>query len=382
VRVEPNPRVQIAGTGSYVPSRVVDNRTLEGLVHGYDEAKSGPFAEWVDQVTHIHERRYAEPGSRSSDLAIPAARRALEAAGVEPKDLSLIVYASFTMSHMIPGDHCLLAEALGAHACPTFNLMAACAGSLYGLGMAYGMVASGAMRHVLVVGAETITPVVNFHDPLTALLFGDGAGAAVVSRDDAAPAGTGMLPPHLSFEYSADTIRVENSNNPHGVRCFPAQPENPGVRLVEQSLIEMAGGPRVLRGAVNHMAECTVRVLGYEPRALRDGDPALAETLRSAWLVPHQANGRIIDGLVERLGVPPERTVKTIYRYGNLSAASNLVALDHAVRQGNMERVLDADGKVLEVRTVPTTIQPRDLVLMPSIGGGYLMGCIGFRHRG
>jgi 3-oxoacyl-[acyl-carrier-protein] synthase-3 len=244
------------------------------------------------------------------------------------------------------------------------------------------MVASGTMRHVLVVGAETISPVLNFHDPLTSIIFGDGAGAALVSRDDRAPAGTGMLPPHLSFEYSADTIKIENSNNPHDLRCFPPNPDKPGVRLVEQALIEMAGGPRVLRGAVNHMAECTVRVLGYEPRALRDGDAGLRETLRSAWIVPHQANGRIIDGLTERLDVPPARTVKTIYRYGNLSAASNLVALDHAIRHGNMERVLDPTGKVLDVRVVPDRIAPGDLVLMPSIGGGYLMGCIGFRYRG
>jgi 3-oxoacyl-[acyl-carrier-protein] synthase-3 len=362
--------------------RVVDNHALERLVHGYDVEKSGPFATWVDQVTHVHERRYAKPGARSSDLAIVAARQALETAGVEAKDLDLIVYASFTLSQLIPGDHCLVAEALGAKSCPTFNLMAACAGSLYGLGLAYGMVASGTMRHVLVLGAETISPVLNFHDPLTAIIFGDGAGAAVVSRDDRAPAGTGMLPPHLSFEFSASTIRIENSNNPHELRCFPPQPDRPGVRIVEQALIEMAGGPRVLRGAIQNMAACTARVLGYDEKALHDGDPALRETLRSARLIPHQANGRIIDGLVERLDVPHERTVKTIYRYGNISAASNLVALDFGIREGNMERVLDEDGTVKEVRTVPDRIRPGELVLMPSIGGGYLMGCIGFRHRG
>jgi 3-oxoacyl-[acyl-carrier-protein] synthase-3 len=382
VRAQPNPRVQVTGTGACLAERVIDNRTLERLVHGYDAEHSGPFPQWVDQVTHIHERRYVEPGARSSDLGLVAAKQALETAGIEGKDLSLIVYASFTSSHLIPGDHCLLAQALGATSCPTFNLVAACAGSLYGLGLAYGMVASGAMRHVLVVGAETISPVLNFHDPLTAIIFGDGAGAAVVSRDDSAPEGTGMLPPHLSFEYSPSTIRVENSNNPHDLRCFPPLPDKPGVRLVEQALIEMAGGPRVLRGAVNHMAECTARVLGYDDRAIRDGDPGLAQTLKSARLVPHQANGRIVDGLVDKLGVPPERTVRTIYLYGNLSAASNLVALDYGIRHGNMERTLDADGNVVDVHTVPERIQPGDLVLLPSIGGGYLMGCIGFRHRG
>jgi 3-oxoacyl-[acyl-carrier-protein] synthase-3 len=380
LRAAINPNVQVTGTGSAVGERVLSNDEFAPLVHGYDAAKSGPFGAWVDQVTHIHERPLIREGQRSSDLALIAARKALEAAGIGPSDLGLIVYASFTMSQTVPGDHCLLARDLGASSCPAFNLMGACAGAIFGLATAYGLVASGVYRHVLVVGAETISPVVNYHDPLTAILFGDGAGAAVVSRVDRPEPGTGMLPPHLSFEYSPNAIRVPNSNNPHDdLRCFAPPSDRPGRGLVERSLIEMNGGPSVLKNAIHHMAQCTVRTLGYEIADLKAGEPTLRALLDRARLVPHQANGRIVDGLTDRLAMPPSRVLRTVYRYANMSAASNLVALDHGVRRGNMDRVLDADGRVLSVRTTPEDrIQKGDLVLLPSIGGGYLMGCVGY----
>src|SRR5213075_194458 len=162
------------------------------------------------------------------------------------------------------------------------------------------------------------------------------------------------------------------------LRCFSATKDRPSHPLVERSLIEMNGGPSVLRGAVNNMAECTVRTIGYELADLKAKDPGLRATLDKARLIPHQANGRILDGLAEKLGMSPDRVTRTIYRYGNMSAASNLVALDHAIRVGNMERVLDADEKVVEVKTTSDRIRPGELVLMPSIGGGYLMGSFGF----
>ncbi len=380
MRAAINPHVQVTGTGSCLGSRVIDNHELEGMIHGYDASKSGPFAPWVDQVTHIHERRYVEGATRNSDLALAASRKALEAARLDPQDVDLVVYASFTLSDMIPGDYCVLPERLGIKGCATFNLMGACAGSVYGLGLAYGMVASGTMRHVLVVGSETISPVVNYHDPLTAILFGDGAGAAVVSRVDHPENGGGMLAPVLSYEYSESTIRLGNSNNPHGMRSYPAAADKPSHPLVERALIEMAGGPSVLRGAVNHMTNLTVRALGYEASDLKGENPDLRRTLDAARLVPHQANGRIVDALTERLGMHPSRVIRTIYRYGNMSAASNLAALDFGVRHGNLDRVFDAEGRVLEVRETPDRIEKGDMVLLPSIGGGYVMGCVGFRH--
>lgn len=377
MRVPFDPRVQLTGTGSCVGERVVTNDDLEPMVKGYDAARSGPFGAWVDQVTQIHERPFCHPETRTVDMALVAARRALDMAGVAPADLGMIVYASFTPSRMIPGDHCLLAMQLGAARTPSFNLMGACAGSVQGLGLAYGMVASGAMRHVLVVGAEKIHPMLNWHDPLTAILFADGAGAAVVSRVDGAPAGTGMLPPHLGFEWSETAIQLGNSNNPHDLRCFPPTADKPSHPLVERSLIVMTAGPSVLRNAVNNMAECACRTLGYELADLKAGEPSLRAVLDDAWLVPHQANGRIVEGLADKLSM--QRVVRTVHKYGNMSAASNLVALDHAVRVGNVARDLDADGKVLGLRTTPERIRRGDTVLLPSIGGGYLMGCVGFR---
>jgi 3-oxoacyl-[acyl-carrier-protein] synthase-3 len=379
LRAKPNRHVQLTGTGSCVGSRVLSNDQFEPLVHGYDASRSGPFGPWVDQVTHIHERPFQPPGGRTYELALPAARQALEAAGLQASDLGMIVYASFTPSHTLPGDHAVFAHELGATRCPTFDLMGACAGSVYGLGLAYGMVASKAMRHVMVVGAETIGPMVNYHDPLTAVLFGDGAGVAIVSWSDDAPEGTGMLPPYMSFEYHPSAILLSNSNNPHDIRCFSPTADRPSHPLVERSLIVMNGGPSVLRSAVNAMAECTVRSLGYEVADLKAGEPSLRAALDSARLVPHQANGRIVDGLGDKLRMRPERVVKTIYRYANMSAASNLVALDFGIRHGNMERVLDGDERVKEIRTVPERIRRGDLALLPSIGGGYLMGCVAMR---
>ncbi len=378
LRATLNPHVRITGTGAALPERIVDNDELESLVTGYDQTHSGPFGQWVDQVTHIHERRYCTPGQRTSDYALVAARQALDAAGIEPTDLDLIIYASFTPSQTLPGDHCRFAQALGATRTATFNLMAACAGSVYAMGLAYGMIASGVHRHVLVIGAETISRVLNFHDPLTSILFGDGAGAVVLSRNDATT-GKGMLPPDMSFQWSPRNIHQANSNVPVDVGLFPDRLQQPGVPLVEQAMVEMEGGPNVLRKAVIEMAGCTARCLGYEPKALRSMPPDLRETLDRAWVVPHQANGRILDGLADRLKIGKNRLIRTIYRYGNMSAASNLVALDHAIRYGNTERELDADGHVVRIVDVPDArIQDDDLVLMPSIGGGYLMGCVGF----
>jgi 3-oxoacyl-[acyl-carrier-protein] synthase III len=377
-RAQCNPTVTISGTGSCLPERVVDNDTLAGMVTGFDAERSGDFCAWVDQVTHVHERRFCSFETRTSDLALIAAREALAVAGVEPRDLGLIIYASFTPSQDIPGDHCLLAQALGAHDTATFNLKAACAGSIYGLAMAWSTVAAGLYDHVLVVGAETISKALNFHDPITSIIFGDGAGAAVVSRRDGS-AGGGMLPPYLTFRYSPRNIHLANSNIPVDVGRFPDREIQPGVPLVEQALVEMESGPNVLRTAVLNMSECALKCLGYERRALKKGDPDLVTLLKAARIVPHQANGRIVDGLADRLGVEPNRVIRTLYRYGNISAASNLVALDYGIRHGSMERVLDADGRVTGVRDDDgARIREGDLVLLPSIGGGYLMGCVGF----
>jgi 3-oxoacyl-[acyl-carrier-protein] synthase-3 len=370
--------VRVSGTGAYLPPRVVDNIELETMVTGFDVAHSGSFPHWVDQVTHIHERRFCEPGTRGSDQALLAAAQALETAGVEAKDVGMIVYATFTPSQLLPGDHCLLAEHLGAHRAATFHLMGACAGSIYGMGIGYSMITAGVYDHVLVVGTETASCVLNFCDPLTSILFGDGAGAVLLSRNDE-DNGKGMFPPDLTMEFSPRNIHMANSNVPVDVGNFPDLALKPGVALVEQATVEMEGGPSVLRQAVLHMAGSTARSLGYEPKDIRAGNEGLREALDRAWIVPHQANGRIIDGLSDRLGLPPERCIRTIYEYGNVSAASNLIALDYGVRYGNMARRLDEDGHVVEILRQPEHQVPEgSLVVLPSIGGGYLIGTIAF----
>ena len=378
MRAKLNPHVSVSGIGSYVPPHSVDNETLEGMIHGYDPAVSGDFGTWVDKVTHVHDRRFSGPEERVGDMAFEAAQRALAVAGIEGADLGMIIFATFTPSHDIPGDHCVLAERLGAHRTPTFNLKAACAGSIYALGMAWTSVASGLYEHVLVIGSETITKAMNFHDPLTTILFGDGAGAVVVSRCDGAEGG-GMLPPFLSFKYSARNIHLGNSNVPFDVPSFQEHEIEPGVYLVARSMVEMESGPNVLRSAVMSMAECVTECLGYDVKALRRKDPELFETLRNARVIPHQANGRIIDSLADRLQVPHERVLRTVYNFGNMSAATNVFALDYGMRYGNLRRTLDDEGRVVEIVNDPEQrIRAGELVLLPSIGGGYLMGCVGF----
>jgi 3-oxoacyl-[acyl-carrier-protein] synthase-3 len=373
-----NPNVTISGTGSCIPDRVIDNDTLAGMVSGYDASRSGPFGAWVDQVTHIHERRFCAPEVRSSDLGLIASQRALEAAGIEARDLGMIIYASFTPSQMIPGDHCMMAEDLGAQGVPVYQLVAACAGSIYSLSMAYSLVASGMYEHVLVVGTETISKILNFTDPITSIIFGDGAGAAVVSRRDGSEGG-GMYPPYMTFKYSPRNIKLANSNIPVDVAVFPDREITPGVPLVEQALVEMESGPNVLRTAVTEMSGATATALGFERRDLRRGTPELMGLLENARIVPHQANGRILDGLADKLKVSRQQVTRTIYKFGNISAASNMLALDFAFRNGNLARVLDDDGHVLDVVEQPEhKIKKGELVLLPSIGGGYLIGCIGF----
>lgn len=374
-----NPHVTITGVGSHLPERVVDNDELSGLVRGYDAAKSGDFGTWVDQVTHVHERRFSAPDVRTSDLSLIAARKALRTAGLEPQDLGLIIYATFTESQDIPGDHCMFAEQLGAERVPVFHLKAACAGSIYGMANAWSHVAAGLYEHVLVIGTETASKALNFHDPITSIIFGDGAGAVVVSRCDDPTEGCGMYPPFLDFKYSPRNIHLANSNIPIDVARFPDREIEPGVQLVEQALVEMESGPNVLRSAVMNMTECLTRCLGYDPKAIKRGDEGILALLENARVIPHQANGRILDSLADRLKIPSERMIRTIYRTGNISAASNLIGLDFALREGNMARELDDEGRVTRIVTQPEhRIQEGELILLPSIGGGYLMGCLGF----
>jgi 3-oxoacyl-[acyl-carrier-protein] synthase-3 len=365
-----NRSVAVLGTGSYLPDRVVTNDNLrDWCASSYDDS-SGDFSTWVDRVTHIHERRFIAEGEHAGHMAAKAAERALDMAGLKPTDLDLIIHASFTPSAMVPGDHALVADLLGANATPSFTLTGACAGSIYGLATAYGMVASKAMRRVLVTGSETISPVLDYRDPLTAILFGDGAGAVVVG--DVGTCEGGMAPPYMGFDFNWENITMSNANLPFtGKVVVPAANGNPPA--MEKTFLTMTGGQAVMRSAVAAMANSVKKVLGYD-------EGVLPEEVRGRMrVIPHQANGRIVDSLAKKLKVDPLKVTKTIFKVGNISAASNVIALDYALRRGNMTADRDPETeRILAIHQVEDPIQRGDLVVLPSIGAGYLFGAIAF----
>ena len=375
MKAQLNRSVALLGTGSYLPDRVITNDVLEDLVSGFDTEKGGDFATWVERVTHIKERRYVDTQT-AGDLGAEAARQALDMAGVKASELDLIIFASFTGASSVPGDHVLVAKAIGADATPSFTLTGACAGSVQGMAMAYGMLASGAMKRILVVGAETISPTLDHNDPLTSILFGDGAGAVVLGAVPESDGG--MLPPTLGHEFNWENITMANINQPFLAKeAAPATGENPPS--IEKAYLKMISGPRVLRNAVNTMAGCVRKVLGYEG----EDDAAMADLVANMRLIPHQANGRIVDGLRKKLDAPEEKVIKTVYKVGNMSAASNLVALDHAMRVGNYRAdVNEETGAIEAIHTVEDPIRKGELLVLPTIGAGYLFGAVGFVHVG
>lgn len=333
MRAPLNRSVAVLGTGSCLGGRRVTNDDLRPIVRNYDES-SGDFSTWVDRVTHIHERRFIRDGETAATMGAEASRRALEMAGVRAADLDLIVHCSFTPSAVLPGDHVLLAREIGAHRAASFALMAACAGSVQGMGLAYGMVASGAMRRVLVVGTETISPVIDFGDPLTAILFGDGAGAAVVSAGS--KDGRGILSTFIKSDGNlASLLYIPGGGT--------AEPISEKVLRERSHYMKMAGR-EVFKHAVLTMAEAcdeAIRRAGVTPEEID-------------LLVPHQANIRIIDATARHGGIPAEKVVVTVDRYGNTSAASIPMALAYAESTGRL--------------------RPGMLVLLVAFGAGFTWG--------
>jgi 3-oxoacyl-[acyl-carrier-protein] synthase-3 len=374
MKAQLNRSVGVLGTGSYLPKRVISNGALRDLVMNYDEAHSGDFSTWVDRVTHIHERRYIESLEENAGyMAAEAAKQALDVAGMKPTELDMIIHASFTPSACVPGDHVLVARGIGAHSTPSFTLTGACAGSVYGMGLAYAMIASGTMRRVLVTGSETISPTLDYSDPLTAILFGDGAGAVVLGHVGRSEGG--MLPPYFGHTFNWENITMDNANLPFTgkvrVEACAGSPQ-----AMDRPYLKMSAGPAVLKSAVNAMRDSVIRVLGYTEEPPEKEWNELRARMR---LIPHQANGRIVDGLAKKLGLPAEKVTKTIYKVGNISAASNMIALDHAFRKGNylVDREPQTE-RILAIRDLKDPIRPGELVVLPSIGAGYLYGAVAF----
>ena len=371
------PEVAVLGTGSVLGSRVVDNPTLERLVSNYDPS-SGDFSQWVERVTHIRTRHFCGPDESSGTMGAIAARRALEAAGADPESVDLVIVCGFTSKSLFPGDSVDIARSINPR-CGVYTIAAACAGSVYGLAMALGMVKSGLHRSVMVVGVEQLSKATNFQDPLTAILFADGAGAVLVGRPAVPVPDTGFVDRVvLRHEHAPGTIMMENANAAFEDRLVEATAHPGADAVLRRQYLRMEGGPRVLRNAVNCMTETVVEILGFRMEDLKAGHPALRELLEQVHVVPHQANGRIVDGLQEKLGVPEERVYRTVYHAGNMSAATNPYTLDYAMREGNLRRREHPDGRV-EIGPCGRRLRKGDLVVVTTIGGGYLYGAVAFR---
>jgi len=298
----------MTGTGMYVPDRVLTNRDLEHMVETSDE--------WIRERTGIRERRIAAPDQASSDLAVIAAQRALESAGITAKDVDQIVLATTTPDRFLPSCACTLQAKLGATNAAAYDVFAACTGFVYGLGIARGIIGTEQADTVLVIGVETLSRIVDYTDRNTCVLFGDGAGAAVLQP--CAP-GEGIL----SISMGSDGALGDVLEVPAGGSGLPASAETVQAR---GHFIKMRGR-ELFKIAVRAMEDSVRQTLDATGLTVDDID----------MLVPHQANQRIIDAVLDRLGLPRERAIGNIERYGNTSSASIPISLDEVVREGRLE---------------------------------------------
>jgi 3-oxoacyl-[acyl-carrier-protein] synthase-3 len=293
--------VSMTGLGCYVPDRVLSNAELERLVDTTDE--------WIVSRTGIRERRIAAPEQAMSDLALPAARAALEQAGVRGEDLDLVIVATVTPDMSFPATAAILADALGASDAGAYDLSAGCTGFMYALAQAYGMLAGGLAERALVVGGDVLSKILDWDDRSTLVLFGDGAGAVVIERTERGG--------FLGFELGADGGGGENLWLPgSGSRTF----EDPD-RHVKMN------GREVFKFATRAMVTSAEAILEECGKTVQDIDV----------YVPHQANVRIIDHAVKKLGFPEDRVVVNVDRYGNTSSGSIPLALADAVNDGRLE---------------------------------------------
>jgi 3-oxoacyl-[acyl-carrier-protein] synthase-3 len=314
---------RIAGTGSYLPARVLTNAELALQVATSDE--------WIRTRTGIAQRHIAAKTETTSDLAHAAASGALEAAGIAPADVDLIIVATTTPDVVFPSTACILQHKLGASGGPAFDVQAVCSGFVYALAIADRMIASGMVKNALVVGAEVYSRILDWSDRSTCVLFGDGAGAVVLVPS----AKPGILTAHLHADGSYRDIL-----------CVPGQVHN-GV-VTGTPFLHMDGG-QVFKFAVKVLAECAEEALA--------ACDMTADTID--WLIPHQANVRIMDSTAKKLHVPHERVVVTVDRHGNTSAASIPLALDEAVRDGR--------------------IRAGHHVMLLGVGGGFTWGSVFLR---
>jgi len=291
---------RITGTGRYLPERVLTNEALAARVDTSDE--------WIRTRTGIHQRHIAADHEKTSDLALAASRKALDTAGLAASKLDLIIVATTTPDQIFPSTACALQAKLGAHGGPAFDVQAVCSGFVYALALADRMIASGMARNALVVGAEVYSRILDWSDRGTCVLFGDGAGAVVLEPS--------MQPGILSSHLHADGRYAE-------ILCVPGQVH--GGQVTGRPFVHM-DGPGVFKFAVRVLADVAEEALHANRMSAHDVD----------WMIPHQANVRIMDATAKKLGLPHERVVSTVDQHANTSAASIPLALDVAVRDGRV----------------------------------------------
>lgn len=300
-------RTGVLGTGSYLPDRILDNEELA--------KRYGCSEDWILKRTGIKERRFAEPGTSASDLGVEAAREAIDKSGIRPADLDLVICATYTPDMAFPSTACLIQDRIGATPAAAFDLQAACSGFVYALVMASQFVLASGVRYALVVGSDVNSTIVDPEDQKVSALFGDGAGAVVIGRVNN---GHGLL----SFHIGADGGGGDLFYMPAGGSRRPASPETVSAR---EHYIRM-DGRSLFRFAVEAMVRASKKALDAAGLGVEDID----------LFVPHQANIRIIKAGLDRLGVPEERTIITLDRYANTSAATIPIALDCAVKEGKL----------------------------------------------
>ncbi len=324
-RPAPARHARITGTGSHLPPQRLDNAAM---VHLLAERGLETSDAWIVERTGIHARHFADEGVSSSDLALHAARQALQAAGRSAMDVDLIIVATSTPDMVFPSTASILQHKLGVHGCPAMDVQAVCSGFIYALTMADAMVRAGNARCALVVGAETFSRILDFNDRTTCVLFGDGAGAVVLEASE--------TPGILACDIHADGRHREILHVPGTVA---------GGQVRGDPVLKM-DGPAVFKLAVGVLESTARTVLSKAGRSAEQLD----------WLVPHQANIRIMQGTARKLRLPLDKLVATVHEHGNTSAASVPLALDVAVRDGR--------------------IQPGHLVMLEGVGGGFTWGSV------
>ncbi|EXU81231.1 3-oxoacyl-ACP synthase [Comamonas aquatica DA1877] len=316
---------RITGTGSYLPPRRLTNHDLaaELAERGIETSH-----EWIVERTGIEARHFADAATSSSDLALEASRKALEAAGLTPQDIDLIIVATSTPDMVFPSTACILQNKLGANGCAAFDVQAVCSGFVYALTVADAMIRSGGARRALVVGAEVFSRILDFNDRTTCVLFGDGAGAVVLEASDA--------PGILASDLHADGSHV-------GILCVPGNVS--GGQVLGSPLLTMDGQAvfKLAVGVLEKAARATLEKAGKTDANID-------------WLIPHQANIRIMQSTARKLKLPMDKVIVTVDQHGNTSAASIPLALDHGVRNGQ--------------------VKPGQTVLLEGVGGGFTWGAV------